>query len=310
MNIIISGSIAYDSIMDFPDHFKNHILPDKIHNLNVSFLIGGLKLNYGGTAGNIAYNLKLLEENPIIISTAGKDFGKYRQWMEENSIDYSGIKVIEDEFTALAHIITDKSDNQITAFYPGSMKYSGGEIKKEWLKSSFAIVAPGYKEDMVKYPQAYKENNVPYIFDPGQQITSLGADELKNGIEGSMTFISNDYELSLVMKKTGWSESDIMERAKILVTTLGEKGSVIKTKKEKLEILSAKPENISDPTGAGDAFRAGFIKGLINKWPLDKCGKLASIISVYTVEKYGTQTHKFSWEDIKARYKINFNEDL
>ena len=310
MNILVSGSIAYDSIMDFPDHFKNHILPDKIHNLNVSFLIGGMKLNFGGTAGNIAYNLKLLGETPVIVSTAGKDFEKYRQWMDGTGIDSSNIKIIEDEFTALAHIITDKSDNQITAFYPGSMKYSGGEIKKELMKGAFAIVAPGYKDDMIKYPKIYKENNVSYIYDPGQQITSLEADELKNGIEGSLAVISNDYELSLVMKKTGWSEKDILERAENLITTLGEKGSVIKTKKGKLEISSAKPENISDPTGAGDAYRAGFIKGLINKWPLDKCGKLASVVSAYTVETYGTQTHQFSWEDIKARYKNNFSEEI
>ena len=145
MNILVSGSIAYDSIMDFPDHFKNHILPDKIHNLNVSFLIGGMKLNFGGTAGNIAYNLKLLGETPVIVSTAGKDFEKYRQWMDGTGIDSSNIKIIEDEFTALAHIITDKSDNQITAFYPGSMKYSGGEIKKEFLKNALAIVAPDIK---------------------------------------------------------------------------------------------------------------------------------------------------------------------
>lgn len=310
MNILVSGSIAYDSIMDFPDHFKNHILPDKIHNLNVSFLIGGMKLNFGGTAGNIAYNLKLLGENPVIISTAGKDFEKYKNWLEKNKIDHSGIKIIKDEFTALAHIITDQSDNQITAFYPGSMKYSAGKIQKKLSKSAFAVVAPGYKQDMVNYARIYKENNIPYIFDPGQQITSLDKKDLKNGIEGARVFISNDYELSLVMKKTGWNESDIMERAKILVTTLGEKGSVIKTQKEKLEILPAKPESVSDPTGAGDAYRAGFIKGLINKWPLEKCGKLASIISAYTVETYGTQTHKFGWEDIKARYKNNFREEI
>jgi adenosine kinase len=310
VNILVSGSIAYDSIMDFPDHFKNHILPDKIHNLNVSFLIGGMKLNYGGTAGNIAYNLKLLGEIPAIISTAGKDFEKYRQWMEENNIDHSGVKIIEDEFTALAHIITDKSDNQITAFYPGSMKYSGGEIKKELLRDSLAIVAPGFQMDMVEYPRAYKENNVPYIFDPGQQIPALSAEDLKGGMDGAKAFISNDYELSMVIKKTGWSEDDILQRAEILVTTFGEKGSVIKAGKEKWEIPPAKPKNTSDPTGAGDAYRAGFLKGIIKKWPLEKVGRLASVVSAYTVETYGTQTHKFSWEDIKVRYKKNFKEEI
>lgn len=310
MNILVSGSIAYDSIMDFPDHFSNHILPDKIHNLNVSFLIDGLKLNFGGTAGNIGYNLKLLGETPIIISAAGKDFEKYRQWMEDVGINFSNIKIIDNKFTALAHIITDKGDNQITAFYPGSMKYSGGKIKKKFLDNALAIVAPGFIGDMIEYPRVYKENNIPYIYDPGQQITTLSASQLRNGMEGAMIFISNDYELSLVMGKTGWSEKDITERVENLITTLGEKGSIIRTKKEKLEIPPAHPKAVKDPTGAGDAYRAGFIKGLINQWPMEKAGKLASVVSVYAVETYGTQVHKFNWEDIKARYRNNFNEEI
>ena len=310
MNILVSGSIAYDSVMDFPDHFKNHILPDKIHNLNVSFLVDGLKLNYGGTAGNIAYSLKLLGEEPRIISTAGCDFDRYKIWMDKNGIDHLGIRVIKEEFTALAHIITDQGDNQITAFYPGAMKYSCGEVEQAWLRDSFAIVSPGYQGDMVKFYKTYQKNKTPYIFDPGQQITSLSEEQLKGGIEGAKVFISNDYELSLVMKKTNWSEKDILEKSEILVTTLGEKGSRIRTEKEKLEIPPARPEKVKDPTGAGDAYRSGFIKGLINKWPLEKTGLLASVVSAYAVETYGTQNHTFNWEDIQERYKNNFGEEI
>lgn len=310
MKILISGSIAYDSIMDFPDRFRNHILPDKIHNLNVSFLIKSLKINYGGTAGNIAYNLSLLGGDPYIISTAGKDFGKYKRWMEENKLNTSGIKIIEKEFTALAHIITDLDNNQITAFYPGSMKYSGGKIKKEVLNDSFAIISPGFKGDMIDYAKFYQKKKVNYIFDPGQQIPAFNKKELKEIIGGAKVFISNDYELSLVMEKTGWKEYDILRKVEILVTTLGEKGSVIKTKKETFQIPPAKPKTVKDPTGAGDAYRAGFIKGLIMRYSLEKAGRLGSIVSAYAVEKYGTQNHKFSWKNIEKKYRENFKDKL
>lgn len=310
MKILVSGSIAYDSVMDFPDYFKNHILPDKIHNLSVSFQIDGLKINYGGTAGNIAYNLKLLGESPLIMATAGHDFNNYRTWLMNNSIDCSGIRIIKKELTAFAHIITDKADNQITAFYPGSMKYTGGNIKKQWLRNALAIIAPGYTSDMIEYPKEYRKNNIPYIFDPGQQIPVLSKQALRDGIKYAKAFISNDYELSMVSKKTLWSEKEILAKTGLVITTLGAKGSIIKTKDKKYIIPSAKPENTKDPTGAGDAYRAGFIKGMVENWPLDKAGRLASVVSVYTVETYGTQTHTFTWNDIKKRYRKNFGENI
>jgi adenosine kinase len=310
MNILVSGSIAYDSIMDFPDHFKNHILPDKIHNLNVSFLIDGLKLNYGGTAGNIAYNLSLLEETPTVISVAGEDFGKYKKYLEDIGVDCSRIKIISGETTAVAHIITDLGDNQITAFHPGAMKHSSGEIEGELLEDALAIIAPGNRDDMARYAAAYKKNDTPYIFDPGQQITALSSEELRSSIDGAKVFISNDYEFSLVLAKTGWTEEDILDKVEMLVTTLGEKGSVIKTKSEKLDIPPARVRELKDPTGAGDAYRAGFIKGLANQWPLLKTGRLASVVAAYAVETYGTQNHAFNREDVCERYKDNFGENL
>lgn len=310
MNILVSGSVAYDSIMDFPDYFKNHILPDKIHNLNVSFLINGLKLNYGGTAGNIAYNLSLLEEKPTIISVAGEDFGKYKKYLEDIGVDCSRIKIIPEEMTAVAHIITDLGDNQITAFHPGAMKHSSGEMEKELLKNALAIIAPGNKEDMERYAAVYKKNNTPYIFDPGQQITAIDKESLLESISGAKVFISNDYELSLVLAKTGWTEEDILDKVEMLVTTLGEKGSTIMTKSEKFDILPASVRELKDPTGAGDAYRAGLIKGLAGEWPLPKIGRLASVVAAYAVENYGTQNHRFGWEDIRERYRENFNEDI
>lgn len=311
MNIFVSGSLAFDNIMDFPDHFRNHILPDKIHNLNVSFLINDLKTNFGGTAGNIAYSLALLGEKPIVLATAGKDFVNYKKWLSKNRVNVSYIKIIEKEFTARAHIITDQGDNQITAFYPGSMKYTGLDLKDQFLsKNSLAIVSPGSKQDMLKYISVYKKNKIPYIFDPGQQITALTIKEIKTGIEGAKVFISNDYELALVSEKAGWSKTDIIGKVGVLVTTLGEKGSLIESKGKTYKIPAAKPKKIKDPTGAGDAYRAGFIKGLIAGLTLDKIGRLASVVSVYAVETYGTQNHKFTWEDVQKRYKINYKEGI
>ena len=197
MKILVSGSLAFDSILDFNDHFKNHILPDTIHNINVSFLVENLRVNFGGNAGNIAYNLALMEELPIILSTAGNDFYKYKKKLIENKVDTSNIKVISNINTAFAHIVTDLGDNQITAFYPGAMKYSFGEIKKTFLNNkNIAIIAPGNKDDMVKLSKMYTKNKVPYIFDPGQQITAFSGDELKRMIiNGASPLVMRDYAI-------------------------------------------------------------------------------------------------------------------
>jgi len=310
MKILVSGSLAFDKIMNFPGRFAEHILPDKIHSLSVSFEIANIQENFGGTAGNIAYNLTLLGERPAILSSVGNDFNGYREWLMARDIDLSHLKVIADEKTAFVNIITDQADNQIAAFYPGAMKYSceaEPEVKSE---ESLAIVAPGSALDMVRLAKYYKEQNIPFIFDPGQQIPVLSADDLRVCVRGAKIFISNDYELSLMMKKTGFSEEDILANAETLVTTLGEKGSQIKTKDAGYSIPPAKPKNTVDPTGAGDAYRAGFIKGLIAGWPLEIIGRFAGTMAVYTVEQYGTQTHQFNFAEAAERYRENFGEEL
>ena len=310
MKILVSGSLAYDRIMNFPGKFSEHILPEKIHNLNISFPLETFTENFGGTAGNIAYNLALLEERPVVLATVGDDFDPYRAWMDKHNIDSGMIKVISDEKTSFCYIMTDRSDNQITAFYPGAMKYIGKKLDKEFTNDALGIIAPGCVESMKEYADFYRENNIPYIYDPGQQITVLKDKDLLHGISGAKAFISNNYELGMVTQKTGLSESDLLEEVEILITTLGDKGCVIKTKEVIYNIPPAKPENASDPTGAGDAFRAGFIKGLANGLPLDVAGRLASTVAVYTVEKYGTQTHTFTISGLKERHKQNFQEDL
>lgn len=310
MKILVSGSVAYDKIMNFPGYFKDHILPDKIHNINVSFFIEKANDNFGGTAGNIAYNLALLDENPVIFSAVGSDFAPYRKWLEEHKINLDNLIKVDDKKTAFATVITDKADNQIAAFCPGAMINPSFIKYKDEFKNLFAIISPGLMEDMTYLSKLYTENKIPYIFDPGQQITALTADELRYCIENAKIFISNDYELSMVLKKTKYNEKDIINKVEILVTTLGEQGSIIKTKDKTFEIKPAKPKSITDPTGAGDAYRAGFIKGIINGWPLDVTGEFAGTIACYAVENYGTQNHAFDFDQAKKRYEENFNKAL
>lgn len=311
MFILVSGSLAYDRIMNFPGYFSENILPDKIHVLNVSFAVKNLWTNYGGTAGNIAYNLKLLGQKVVIISSAGVDFSSYKSWLQRHGIITRYIPIIKKVSTATAHIITDKADNQITAFYTGAMHYQGIHPDISLIKKShLAIVSPGNIDDMIELCALYNKHKLSYIFDPGQQITTFPKKYLEKCIMGARVFIGNDYEVSLVLKKISSDKKKLLKKVEIIVTTLGRNGSIIETCDKMVKIPAAKPKNISDPTGAGDAYRAGFIIGLVCGYPLEKCGKLASTIAVYTVEKYGTQTHHFTWRGLSRRFKENFKEKL
>ena len=308
--ILVSGSIVYDRIMNFPGKFKEHILPDKIHILNVSFTISKLKESFGGTGGNIAYNLALLQEQPILLGVVGEDFLKYEDWLKKYRIDISKIKKCRDESTASAYIITDQDDNQITGFYPGPLDKKYCQVAKRLKNAKIAIVSPEAKGRMIEYVKIYSQSSIPYIFDPGQQITSFSKQELEQAIAGSKVLIGNDYEVQLIIDRLKSNIVKLQKMTEILVVTKGAKGSDIYHKNKKIKIPVAKPQNTSDPTGAGDAYRAGLIKGLINDWSLEKTGRLASLVSVYTVEKYGTQTHGFSWKELEKRYKNNFKENL
>jgi len=308
----VCGSLVYDRIMDFPGKFSEHILPGKTHILNLSFTVNGVKESFGGTGGNITYNLALLGETPKLIAAAGRDFGKYAAWLRGNKIDITGVKVVKTELTASAYIMTDQADNQITAFYPGSKIQTSPQplLSKERGNNVLAIIAPDLVARMVKYAKIFKQNKIPYIFDPGQQITSLSAKELKWAINGAKMLVGNDYEIELILKKLGLKLKQLENIAEILVITKGGHGSEIYNKNKKIIIPPAKPKLVLDPTGAGDAYRAGFIKGLVMDWPLEKCGRLASVVAVYTVEKYGTQTHTFSWGELEERYRENYGEEL
>lgn len=309
-NIMVSGSIVYDRIMNFPGSFKEHILPEKIHILNVSFVVDKLKESFGGTAGNIAYNLSLLEKSPVILGIVGDDFTRYEKRFKELKIDVSQIKKVKGKLTASAHIITDQDDNQITSFCPGPVDKKYCQIVKRNKNIKLAIIAPDAKELMMEYIKIYKQLKISYIFDPGQQITTLSAGDLRKAITGSKVLISNDYENQVILNKLGLKRSDLEKMTEILIITKGALGSEIYYRNKKITIPSAKPKIVVDPTGAGDAYRAGLIKGLTENWSLEKTGRLAGLVAVYAVEKYGTQEHKFSWRSLQMRYKQNFGETL
>ena len=307
MRILISGSLAYDRIMDFPGRFADHILPEKIHILNVCFLVNGLEEKFGGTAGNIAYSLALLGERPLIVATAGRDFDRYEQRLRQHGLPLAGIRRIEEELTAGAYITTDQADNQITGFNPGAMKHPA-RFRLDGVDpaQALAIVAPGNLEDMETYSQAFREAGIPYISDPGQNIPAFSGDQLLAMISGSALLISNDYELEMIGKKTGLDKPRLLERTKAIITTLGDKGSVVATAEREVSIPSVRAARVLDPTGAGDAYRAGLIKGLVSGRPLEEAARLGATCASFAVEHHGTQEHRFTESEFWQRHRGHF----
>ena len=302
MQIIVSGSLAYDRIMDFPGYFSDHILPDKIHTLNVCFQVNGMKEKFGGTAGNIAYALTLLGEKPVVCATIGQDYQRYLAWLKKNGIGTEHIEIKEEEFTAGAYITTDLSDNQITGFNPGAMRYPtsldfGGFDRQNTL----VIVAPGNLEDMTNYPRICRERGIDYIFDPGQSLPMWESTRLVQAIEGCRILICNDYELDLIVSKTGLKRELLRERVGAVITTLGASGSRISTVEKEIHIPVAKARKVADPTGAGDSYRGGLISGLARGEDIEQCAWRGSVCASFTVESYGTQEYRFTPEEFNER---------
>jgi adenosine kinase len=305
MNIIVSGSLAYDRIMDFPGHFSDHILPEKIHILNVCFQVNGMKERFGGTAGNIAYALTLMGEKPVICATIGHDYHRYFEWLSMNGISREHIKIIEEESTAGAYITTDLADNQITGFNPGAMKYpTSMDLYRLNPQDTHVIVSPGNLQDMISYPRICKERGIEYIFDPGQSLPIWDGAELVRAITGCKILICNDYELDLIMSKTGLKKEALLERAGAIITTLGELGSQVATPDGEIHIPVAKARNVDDPTGAGDAYRGGLISGLVQGRDIDQCARMGSVCASFAVECYGTQDYRFTPEEFDGRLKV------
>ncbi|OGQ99562.1 MAG: carbohydrate kinase [Deltaproteobacteria bacterium RIFOXYD12_FULL_57_12] len=311
MKIFVSGSLAYDRIMDFPGKFADHILPDKIHILNVCFMINGLAEKFGGTAGNIAYNLALLEEKALILAAVGKDFDTYENWLSKHSLPMTGIRRIDSEFTAGAYITTDQADNQITCFNPGAMKYpSLYNFADENPADTIAIVSPGNFDDMLGFSRFYKEHKIPCIFDPGQQIPVLSKDQMLEMISGAKILIVNDYELQMIEKATDRTRGELLELTKTLIVTLGEKGSLVCQGDQEIPIAATRARQVVDPTGAGDAYRAGLIKGLLAQKDLTVAAQMGATAASFNVECYGTQEHHFTMAEFLDRYQENFTVTL
>jgi len=294
--------MAYDRIMDFPEYFSDHILPDKIHVLNVSFQVNGVTENFGGTAGNIAYALRLMGESPIISATIGHDTTRYFNWLEQNCISTESIKIIENEFTAGAYITTDKANNQITGFNPGAMKFSSGlDFDTLDPENTLLIASPGNLDDMINYPKICHERGIKCIFDPGQALPVLQPEPLTATIRCSSMLIVNDYEFDMIMNKTGLSKAALLDLAGTTIITLGEHGSKLYTEDAEVVIAAAKAKKVTDPTGCGDAFRGGLISGIIAGKDLAESARLGSVCASFAVECYGTQVYSFTTDEFDER---------
>jgi adenosine kinase len=303
---LICGSMAYDTIMVFQDRFKNHILPDKLHMLNVSFLTLQMRREYGGCAGNIAYNLKLLGDTGYVMATVGHDFGPYADWLDKHRVPRDYIRTVSSEHTGQAFITTDLDNNQITAFHPGAMGHSHLNAVSDAQDVALGIVAPDGRDGMVQHAAQFAAAGIPFIFDPGQGLPMFGGEDLKAFIEQASWVTVNEYEWSLLADRTGWSEADVVARVAALVVTHGGEGSTVYTAGGKLAIPPAPARTVVDPTGCGDAYRAGLLHGLLHGLPWEKTARIASLLGSLKIESRGTQNHGFTADEFKQRYETLF----
>jgi len=310
MSALICGSLAFDTIMVFPDQFKNHILPDKVHILNVSFLVPRMRREFGGCAGNIAYNLKLLGGDPIPMATVGQDFAAYREHFDSCGITLERVKEIEDLYTAQAFITTDLDDNQITAFHPGAMMRSYENHVRDVPGVEFGIVGPDGYEAMLQNSKEFAELGLPFIFDPGQAMPLFNGKELAQMIEQATYVTVNDYESSLLQERTGWSERDIASRVQAYIITRGPKGSEVHSQAGILQIPAATAHRVVDPTGCGDAYRAGLIFGLMNGMDMATAGRVASLMGAIKIEHLGPQNQRFDYAQFADQFRQQFGYAL
>ena len=302
MQTLICGSLAFDTIMVFQDKFKHHILPEKIHMLNVAFLVPEMRREFGGTAGNIAYNMNLLQDKPLIMATVGEDFAPYTSWLDSNGIPSTHIKSISGNFTAQAFITTDLDDNQITAFHPGAMNESHQNSVKDTTDVTLAIIAPDGRDGMFQHARECHEAGIPFLFDPGQGLPMFNGEELMHFIELADYLAVNDYEAQLLQEKTGHSLEVLASKVKALIVTLGASGSQIYADGKRFDIPSVKAMAVVDPTGCGDAYRAGLLYGIARGWDWPTCGRLASVMGAIKIESRGGQNHKPTREEIEHIY--------
>lgn len=311
MRIVVTGSLAYDYIMNFPGYFKDHILPEKTHMLTVSFLVDSMKRMRGGVAGNIAFTLALLGERSLVLASAGQDFGEYRAWMESQGVDASGVTLINDEFTASCFINTDLANNQIVAFYTGAMSYSK-DLSLHGLglgSDDLVLISPTDPDAMARYAREAREIGVPFLFDPGKQTPRLSSEQILDGLHGAKILVGNDYEFAMMAKATGKSEAELITSAPITVVTRGGEGATVYAEGREIQIPIAPVGEVIDPTGAGDAFLSGFAFGVARGLPLEVAGRVAALAAAYCIEQKGCQEHHFSSADFLTRYTASFGHE-
>ncbi len=306
MSALICGSLAYDTIMVFKDQFKNHILPDQVHILNVCFLVPDLRREFGGCAGNIAYNLNLLGGKGVPMGTVGIDFLPYAEWLDRCRISRKHITTIDYAYTAQAYITTDMDDNQITAFHPGAMNFAHQNKVSEAENITIGIVAPDGREAMLEHATQFAEAGIPFIFDPGQGLPMFDGTDLLNFMKLATWAVFNDYEFQLLQQRTGKSPEQLTQTVEALIVTHGGQGSSIHTGKKCINIPAAKTAKLSDPTGCGDAYRAGLLYGLMNKLDWEVTGRIAALMGAIKIEHHGTQNHTFSQDEFAARFDQEF----
>jgi adenosine kinase len=310
MSALICGSMAFDTIMVFKGQFKEHILPDKIHMLNVSFLVPDMRRNFGGCAGNIAYNLNMLGGQGAPMATVGHDFAPYKEWLKQQGIELKYLLPVANEFTAQAFITTDLDDNQITAFHPGAMMQAHMQKVPTDGSVTLGLISPDGRDGMLQHAAQFAAAKIPFIFDPGQGLPMFNGEELLNFVDQATWVTVNEYEGQLLSERTGLSHEQLAQRVEALIVTHGAQGSVIHTQGRTLTIPTAKPVAVSDPTGCGDAYRAGLIYGLMNKLGWEVTGRIASLIGAIKIESHGPQNHRFTREEFATRYKQSFGQAL
>jgi adenosine kinase len=310
MRILICGSFAYDHIMVFADRFKNHILPDKVHMLNVSFLVPEMRREFGGCAGNIAYNLKLLGGSPVPMGTVGEDFGPYARWMDECGIDRSHVTVVEGTFTAQAFIVTDLDDNQINAFHPGAMNFSHRNKVGDTVDARIGIVSPDGRDGMIEHAEEFHTAGIPFVFDPGQQLPLFDAGQLRSSISQATWLATNDYEWEMIAERTGMTVDEALDQVEAVIITRGKEGSIIHSRDGRIDVPVVSVAEARDPTGCGDAYRAGLLYGLANGLDWQTTGRIASLMGAIKIAEDGTQNHRFTIEQFHRRYRDEFGSDF
>ncbi len=310
MKTLICGSMAYDTIMVFKDHFKKHILPEQIHILNVAFLVPEMRREYGGCAGNIAYNLQMLGGHPLIMATVGDDFAPYAQRLEKLGLPQAHVREVPGNFTGQAFITTDLDDNQITAFHPGAMSMSHLNHVRDAQEVTLGIVSPDGRDGMINHAREFAEAGIPFVFDPGQGMPMFSGEELLNFVDQANFVTVNDYEAKMLQDKTGKSLADVAQRVTALIVTLGGEGSLIYANGKQIAIPTPKPKAIVDPTGCGDAYRAGLLHGIQQGWDWETTGRLASLMGSLKISSRGGQNHRYTREELADLYKTHFGSSI